>query len=165
MSAFIVDKAHIDAMIHAAAAVEHGQHTSGMRWWTVDDLRTVADYDACRRELSYSDQESQDRAGSMLWAENLRSIEYRYPDTIDNQCYPGPGDFMGWPDVFAYTCKGLRRTFDPVAILKAITCYEYQSCEHPGWKTSEARFFCDALKDKMIRNLPGYRDAAWEIQA
>ena len=47
-------------------------------------------------------------------------------------------------------------TFDPVKILAAINCYEYQACEHPEWKTSEARDFCEALRDRMIRMLPGY---------
>ena len=51
----------------------------------------------------------------------------------------------------------------PVAVLKAISCYEYQSCEHPGWHTSEARQFCSVLRDHMISMLPGYDDAQWEI--
>ena len=51
----------------------------------------------------------------------------------------------------------------PVVILSAIACYEYQSCEHPGWATSEAHDFCHALRIKMIRMLPGYADAPWEV--
>ena len=164
MSAFIVSKAHVDALVHAAAAVEHGEHRSGLSWYhftEVDDRGWPADMR--HYEVGYSDQASQDECGRMLWGENLRSIEYRYPDTIENQMYPGPGDFLGWPDVDQYTCKGLRPTPDPVAILKALDCYEYQSCEHPGWRTSNAHAFCEALRGKMICSLPGYRDAAWEV--
>jgi hypothetical protein len=47
--------------------------------------------------------------------------------------------------------------------LKAISCYEYQSCEHPGWRKSEAHAFCEALRDMAIGCLPGYDDAPWEI--
>ena len=164
MSAYIVPKAHIDAMVSAAASVEHGHHSSGMDWWTVDDLRAVTDYMSCRREVGYSDQAQLDRVGGMLWGENLVSIQYRYPDTIEGGCYPGPSDFDP-SQVDTYSHRGMPRGFDPIAILKAIAGYEYQSCEHPGWKASEARFFCDALRLKMIRNLPGYNDAAWEVEA
>lgn len=166
MSAFIVGKPHIDALVHAAAAHRVGEHHSGMSWYhftVTDDQGWPADMR--RYEVGYSDQESQDECGRMLWAENLRSIEYRYPDTIDNQMYPGPGGFLGWPDVEQYTCKGLRQAPDPVAILKAIECYEYQSCEHPGWRTSNAQAFCENLRRKMIVALPGYREADWEVES
>ncbi len=53
---------------------------------------------------------------------------------------------------------------DTVVVLKAIACYEYQSREHPGWKTSEAKRFCDALAAHTLRHLPGWEKAAgWDI--
>src|SRR4029079_13532152 len=32
----------------------------------------------------------------------------------------------------------------------------------PGWATSEAHAFCQALRIKLIQCLPGYSDAPWE---
>lgn len=52
---------------------------------------------------------------------------------------------------------------DPVVVLKAVTCYEYQACETPEWEDSEAFAFCQSLKDTCFRRLPGYEDAPWAI--
>ena len=52
--------------------------------------------------------------------------------------------------------------FDAAKILAAISCYEYQACEHPEWLASEAKAFCDALRMHMIRMLPGY-GGVWEV--
>ena len=173
MSAFIVSKSHIDALVTAAAAVVPGHHDSGLSWWSAyapdfDGIYRTYGRDAYfaamneqRRELSYSDAKRASEVGSMLWATNAASVLHRYPDTIDNGDYPGPVDFSA-EDVFAYTFRRTA-TLSPVQILKAIACYEYQSCEHDGWQDSEARSFCDALRDKMIRQLEGYDSAAWEL--
>lgn len=42
---------------------------------------------------------------------------------------------------------------------------EYQSCEHPGWRESEAARFCDALRSHLIARLPGMDEAPWEWTA
>lgn len=168
MSAFIVLQEHIDALVEAAAAVVPGEHRSGLSWWTCTDLElrqsSHAEREAWRREIGCSDRARASEVGMMLWAENLASIDYRYPDCVETGGYPGPNDFTR-DSVLGYVFSGspmLRRS--PVAILKAIDCYDYQSCEHPGWVTSEARNFCQALRAKMIGQLPGYRDAQWEIE-
>ena len=49
-----------------------------------------------------------------------------------------------------------------VEALKALDCYEYQSCEHPEWETSEAFEFCRAMRNLLIGCLPGYDAAQWE---
>jgi hypothetical protein len=57
----------------------------------------------------------------------------------------------------------LTREVEPVQVLKAIRCYEHQSCDHPDWKESRARRWCDDLRLAAIERLPGYEAAAWEI--
>jgi hypothetical protein len=57
----------------------------------------------------------------------------------------------------------LTRAVDPVQVLKAIRCYEHQSCDHPGWQESRARRWCEDLRLSAIEQLPGYGAAAWEI--
>ena len=46
-------------------------------------------------------------------------------------------------------------------MLKAVSCYEYQACEHPGWLASEANLFCDALRHKLIGLLTIFGLASW----
>jgi hypothetical protein len=48
-------------------------------------------------------------------------------------------------------------------LLNALHAYTYQSCEHNGWETSQAKAFCDALRDRLISTLPGYNDGPWTI--
>ena len=72
-----------------------------------------------------------------------------------------PGD----PDAsylvpFEYPLTGRLPT--PVQAIKLVHCYEYQSCEHDGWETSEAHRFTTALLSSLEHSLPGYDDAPWE---
>lgn len=48
-----------------------------------------------------------------------------------------------------------------IATPAALSCYEYQSCEHPEWEGSRARGFCSEFRDCLIATLPGYEDASW----
>lgn len=163
MSAYVVGFDHIDALVTAAASVSHTQHSSGLSWYHTAD----GTEDMERHELSYSDRIMGTVIGQMLIAENVSSVCARHQD-----CEPG-GDLPGTvgetnPEDYKYrsvnSCD-LPPETQSVAILKAIACYEYQTCEHSGWATSEAKSFCDALRHKMIGQLPGYADAkAWEFE-
>lgn len=157
----MVSKTHIDVLVSAARAGTPGHHSSGLRWYT-DDETKPGGYES--HELGYCDNERASEVGMMLWAENLASINYRYPDTEeDHESIPGPADFR--PDhVISYAHKSVNLAgVDPAALLKVISCYDYQSCEHPGWRKSEAYAFCQALQAKLIDQLPGYNAAPWGI--
>jgi hypothetical protein len=159
MSAFMVGKVHIDAMVTAAMEIEHERHTSGLSWYWFDPAE---DNELVRAEISYCDQLRANEVGQMLWAENLASINARYPDTIeDHEHIPGPCDFRP-DDVAIYVWENVPGTLDPLAIIDATGCYEYQSCEHEGWRDSQAKAFCGALTDKMLRKMPRQR-RVWEI--
>lgn len=45
---------------------------------------------------------------------------------------------------------------------KAIACFEYQSCEHPGWVRSGVRAFCSELRKGLVTCMDGYDAAPWE---
>lgn len=152
MSAFIVDKKDIDTLVTAACSVLG--HDSGMRWWDCDavTLRTDGDWKAHQREIRYSDSERQNEIGRMLWLENLKSIEFRYPDTIENHDYPGPIAFEGTETIADYR-YAVSRITSPLEILHRIDSYEYQTCEHDGWPASEAASFCESLRRKQIHRL------------
>jgi hypothetical protein len=122
VSAWIVSKDHIDAIVTA--------------------------------DLGDPYREARDPAsiGRMLWAENVRSVSYRYEGRYD----------VDNPDVAAYEFE--RWGLPPVVVLKALDCYEYQSCETPGWKRSPSFEFCDRLRRSLISRLPGYDAAPWGLE-
>jgi hypothetical protein len=153
MSAWVVSKAHIDAMI-TAGLKNGGHYGSNMRWYFRDNGVGELLID------------NASEVGQMLWNENLKSIHGRYPDTLEGGPVPGPIDFEE-SDVVTYRYDDRLwmsgRKIDPVAMLKAISCYEYQSCEHREWPDSEAFAFCKVLEASIINMLPGYKDAKWGV--
>lgn len=169
MSAFIVSKAHIDALVQAG--LSYGQR-GRLRWRVAEpDFHAYPDnlagyskaVQAVTREL---DHMTADRVGAMLWTENVMSVRHRYADVgaaLDLDNAPGPVG-LTVEDVTGYTFPVMSAPrVDAVGILKALACYEYQTCEHPEWPTSEAKAFCDVLRHYAINALPGYEDAEWEI--
>lgn len=151
MSAFIVDQYHIDQLVSTGLRGAEGnirqRHAGPLTWYYGNPT-----------QLGKLDSSTADRVGQMLWAENFASVQYRYP-TDTPETLPGP---IGITPAYAtfYTYTQPRRRLTAVEAFKAIACYEYQSCEHPGWETSEARAFCRALEHAIIRSLPGWDDAA-----
>jgi hypothetical protein len=173
MSAYVVDKAHVDALVTAGLVygrrggvawfdpiVPDGEHDHqpGQPWGST----AVETAERKRRELT---AETADRVGAMLWSENVRSVAHRYaeagaPESWETLCdLPGPADFSPM-DVAAYKHRN-GPVLAPVRVLKACDGYEYQSCEHPDWEQSEACAYLDALRRAMIRALPGYDSADW----
>jgi hypothetical protein len=90
---------------------------------------------------------SDDQLGRMLVATNHESVYARYRE-----------------DVVAPGYKFHQTAVSALMVLKAIDCYEYQSCEHDGWETSTAKAYCEGLRRYVIGCLPGYDDAPWEVK-
>jgi hypothetical protein len=146
MSAFIVSKKHVDLIVAAV--------TCGTRDGIVKPSR-----------------KSKDKLGQMLVTECVASVSYRYPnDDVQKGELPGPCD--------AYYVKPYRwedPKYRPSAaeLLNAINCYMYQSCEHPGWKSSTAHQFCEELVVKIESLVqagigycniwPEYEAAPWDF--
>jgi hypothetical protein len=145
MSAWIVSKAHIDLLITAGLRPLHGE---AVRW--VVQANPHKD-----RKLEH---DNADDVGSMLWRENFASVGDRYPDD-DPDDLPGSG--VAAVETLLYRWARIAGVLDPVVVLKAIHCYEYQSCEHDGWAGSQAKAFCEALTGHAVRGLPGYQQAPW----
>lgn len=122
MSAWIVSKTHIDALVQA-----------GIEFELIDSAEATA-------------------FGKMLWQENLNSINARYPDTAGaSSGFPGPISFKGQRSVDAYRYRplngapGVARTA-PAIVKAAAGCYDYQTCEHDGYDGSEAHKFVLTLE-------------------
>ena len=158
MSAFVVDKAHIDYMVSAGLLLVHPGDTLTWLWSeegppNTDELYERGEpwgrgyYEWVRRSQRRLDVSTAGRVGAMLLAENRRSVNFRY-------------DEDDWEE--PYTFEPVA-SVDPVVVLKALSCYEYQACEHPEWEASEAHAFCEALRQRAIASLPGYAEAPWGI--
>lgn len=100
-----------------------------------------------------------DKIGTELWTECYRSVNYRYSENEQVPEYhhePYPLDIAGDGYLF---------------LLKQVDCYQYQSCEHPGWEQSAARRWTDELREMWTRRAgidfpgsafdPALRDRRW----
>lgn len=166
MSAWVVDKVHIDFLVSAGLALPG--RGSKLRWFArqaTEDDRTHEEGSwwgpglatfvrEAGRELTY---ETAGQVGAMLWNENRRSVNFRYAeDEIEppyefRQVAPVTGDFS--------TLANL------VMVQKALDCYEYQTCESRDWRETEAHDFCVALQGAICWRLPGISEAkGWPIE-
>lgn len=159
MSAFMVPVEHVRAMINAGLRTEgEGPLSWSIRPLTQDERSRAYEPGAAwgpemhalvsktRRELT---RETAGAVGAMLLAQNRRSVNYRYAESDIEEPY-------------THAPSSPR---EPVELLKAISCYEYQACETPDWEDTEAARFCQALRAHLIRQLPGYDEGdSWPIQ-
>jgi hypothetical protein len=113
MSAWIVSKTHIDALV--TYAIDH----------------------------AISPKPNPDEVGKLLWYENRKSLRYRYADADD--CWKELSTLNTYRYEPAYVSE--------VAIVKAVHCYAYQSCEHPGWEKSAAKRLSDVLEQRALKSL------------
>ncbi len=145
MSAFTVTTVHVDAILTAGLAF--CPEKNPLTWHYPPP--TTAEPSTVGRERTLTPAAA-GQVGAMLLAENTRSVNHR-------------NDEDDWEPVYLF--HPLPGTPDPLVVLKAIACLEYQSCEHDGWLDSEARVFCQALRRVTITKLPGYHDVdGWPIE-
>lgn len=149
MSAWIVSKAHVDAMVTAALELGNG-FGEPLSIYLPDGPRHVK-----------VTADTADEIGQMLVDECVASVSHRYPDDdVDAGELPGPVDtYYLRPYTFERT-----RTLTDAEIAKAVSCYAYQSCEHPEWEASAASRLCDAIQARLLARLPGYDQAPWGLE-
>jgi hypothetical protein len=148
MSAFVVARKHIAYLVNAAFYRRHGE---GIYYH----------WDGQGHQCHCSDRAEAERIAQVLWAENVASVAHRYPDDKRSEL---PGMVDEAAAGFEYgRHEWTQERPNWVQVLKACDGYAYQSCEHPGWESSEARAIIEAIRSKAIHALPGYEDAAWEI--
>jgi hypothetical protein len=149
MSAYMVDRDHIQFLIEAAKSRRINRCGGQFSWWH-DDRRSFLDKGPGTMTLT--------EAGQMLWDENRKSINARYPDCVgDDENLPGP---IGESFVYVHRHNPCW-SIDPVQVIKSCHCLRYQSCEHDAWEDSAACAFLDSLIDTATHALVGYDDAAW----
>lgn len=142
MSAYLVDPEHINVLVYKA--MQPAGHM-GLLTWNVSDETERFGY--AHRSASVM---GADAIGQMLLDQNAASVNHRYSED----------------EAYVYSYQRPKHTeWLPVDILGAISCYEYQACETPDYRDSEAYAFCRALESRMIHQLPGHESAPWEITA
>lgn len=132
MSAYIVPEYHINALV-SWAAIQHGSRAVSYYW------------EGKHRDV----RENPKRIASVLYAENVRSVNARYSESD-----PAHG--------FVY--KAVANMLNPIDVIKGCHGYSYQACEAEGWEQSEAFAIIGGIERSAIRALPGYEDSnAWCI--
>lgn len=135
MSAFLVGHDHIDALL--TFAVE-----KRVSYWNKDTDSRVE----IRRENATE-------IGRILIAENVRSIQCRYPDDD------------GEDDTASYYFTRWVEPVSGVAILKGCSCFDYQACETSDYETTLAHTIVDAIRHHAIYDVPGWDNApGWEFR-
>lgn len=134
MSAYVVSNYHINAIV-TWAANQHGLNAVSYYWG------------GKRREV----RQDPKRIASVLYAENIRSVNARYKECDE------PGGFKYKAIALGYTNIG------PVQILKACHCLGYQSCETSDWMETEAFAILAGIQDAAVHAVDGYEDADWEM--
>lgn len=150
MSAYTVTENHIIYLVAAALSRRINRGPHGRFSW----VQVRYPGDVTHRIIDAGEMETVAAFASELWQENVRSVNYRYPND------PAPVELF---TITPHDIDDMLHAweFDPVQVLKAIDCLEYQSCEHPEWETSSACSFLNRLRRESIAALRGYSDAAW----
>lgn len=140
MSAFIVSKEHIEAIVAYAQRKQiHVVHPSE------------------KLIYSFSDPEDAVTMQNALVDENYRSIYARYGDKTPSPMIIKTADMNTVPK------------YSDVAIYKACQCLEYQSCEHDDYRNTFGYRILSTIQnyaaDEIISKMPEYDKAAWEIHS
>lgn len=157
MSAWVCDREHFDVLVCAALHA-----SSRLSWWQVDENGGYAGWrylDEMAETRESDEYVTPSMLGDMLVRENVRSVSYRYPnDDVEAGELPGPIDayYLG---PYVYRSPSFIPT--PGQVFKAIDCIDYQSCEHPEWRTSEACAFLRVLREAYCARVDGYEEAPW----
>lgn len=139
MSSFLVEHEHINVLLWAGLQ----QPRLGALRWHFGNPRFEGELQP----------ETANAVGQMLLDSNATGVNHLYDTTDPVETF-----------VETYTYRPPRhRSWSTPELLNALTCYEYQACEHPNWEGSQARAFVEALRHRLISRLPGYSTGPWAI--
>lgn len=132
MSAFVVSDNHINAIV---------------RWACRNNVQV-------RHNSIYIYQPGMEQeAASILLAENIRNVNYRYAHNASAQTDPATTIVYN-PDA---------PNLHPLAVIKAVHCLDYQCSETDDYEQSQAAAILRAVLNSATLKLPGYDVAQWAI--
>lgn len=121
MSAYVVCKDQIDLIISAAIEA------------------SIAVFIPRSQSLVPVNDQTAALVGQMIWAENVRSVAYRYAHNSDVDTE------ADWQEVEAYRFRRYTN-LKPAHIAKLIDNFDYQACETPNYCQTPTAAFIKALK-------------------
>ncbi len=133
MSAFILSNKHINVLVNAVINIAN-QNDGHIQILNDDKIKLF----------------TLDEAGQALIDQNYRSYNTRY--NIDN---------LEQTPIYKFYYEA--KAYKGVQILKACSCYDYQSCETNDYYETDAHKIIDDIRHLTISNLPGYDDAEWDM--
>jgi len=92
--------------------------------------------------------EALDTLGQKLTNENYKSVNHRYGEEKK-------------PPEYKFE---VTKPYNPLQIVKAIHCLDYQSCEHPGWARSKAKKFLERMEHTAVSRHPEYEKSEWALE-
>ncbi len=135
MSCFIVDHAHIDALIDIAS--QYGNSN------TLPRLKEAYDDNSL---------------GKLLLKENLKSYHHRYKDSP--HILAESLDEMIAGENYRYIGTGHK--FTPREALQVLDCYRYQLAEYEDWDETPVASFILRLREMVIdRAIPPLKEHLW----
>ena len=161
MSAYLCDPHHIGALASYVAHNRGWPHHCDYRPYVA---RLVAEEIPDADGMGDSSPDLASNAAVILARSNLKSVATRYPNDGDGE---RPGQPAGSDLDYILLCSQAARRFlgdaerNPVQVLKAVACLDYQSCEYEGGRDSTARKILNLVEDAAVSALPGYEDAEW----
>lgn len=111
------------------------------------------------RDLANADVFDWTDLGKMFWRENVDSVAYRYD--MPKRHAAEYADYVAAVEAYEFEPFAAK----PVAIAKIARCYDYQSCEHPGWDASRSKQMVEQLMECFPDTLPGYDCMPWGADA
>lgn len=96
--------------------------------------------------------EDPDAVVKMLWDANLEAYSVRYR----------MGTEKGMEDINRFgprKYEAVARSIEPLEVIKAVLCIQYQISDHPDHKALPAWDWLEGLLHVAVRKLPGYSDA------
>lgn len=137
MSAFVVSKKHIDALLTFAMRPQYNTPS-----YYIQESKNTDEY----KQVNFQDHLNE--IGQKLVDQNYASVNCRY-------------NTSEVPPVYKF--EHYHRILRAVEAIKACDCWNYQSCENRGHEDTEAWEIVDTIRERAIDELTGYDSAMWEI--
>ena len=88
---------------------------------------------------NFIDPERRQEVAAVLALENVRSVQYRYPDHPVEEMLRGGAETVSEYIASCMSTNPSEKYSDPRHLPKIAGCYDYQSCDHPGYEGSLAQ--------------------------
>ncbi len=96
---------------------------------------------------------------TVLWLENIRSVQHRYPN--DESLFDDPAAVT----ITAAQFRDPRYKLTAIQAVKLCNCLDYQSCETNDWETTPAHAIVESIKGAALAALDMTSKQASELHA